>query len=63
MHNNQDTGSDMSKFPEETPLAMCYVPWQNFNSVYSENTALEKGTVFPDLYFPFMGKGAETNGK
>lgn len=56
---NDKMSEPMSKFPEDTPLAMCYVPWQEYGETYNENTALEKGTIFPDLYFPFQGKGAE----
>ncbi len=46
-------------FPENTPLAMCYVPFQTYGETYAENTALENGTVFPELYFPFLGEEAE----
>ncbi|MCD7730280.1 MAG: spore coat associated protein CotJA [Oscillospiraceae bacterium] len=35
---------------------MCYVPFQSFGETYAENTALEVGTVFPDLDFPFEGR-------
>ncbi|MCM1579172.1 MAG: spore coat associated protein CotJA [Ruminococcus sp.] len=44
------------RFPAETPLAMAYVPYQQWENTYPENTALEKGTVFPCLDFPFLGK-------
>ncbi|MDE6592830.1 MAG: spore coat associated protein CotJA [Oscillospiraceae bacterium] len=44
------------RFPEETPLAMAYVPYQQWDNTYPENTALEKGTIFPCLDFPFLGK-------
>ncbi len=53
MYNNS---YEISKFPAETPLAMCYVPFQSFGETYAENTALEVGTVFPDLDFPFEGR-------
>lgn len=43
-------------FPEETPLAMAYVPYQEWKSVYTENVALERGTIFPELDMPFTGK-------
>lgn len=52
---------ETSLFPEDTPLAMCYVPFQKFDTTYSENIALEKGTVFPELYFPFLGDGGDLN--
>ena len=47
--------NETSLFPEDTPLAMCYVPSQKYDTTYAENIALEKGTVFPELYFPFLG--------
>jgi hypothetical protein len=50
------TENNMSVFPADTPLAMCYVPFQSYGDVYTENQALEEGTVFPDLDFPFEGR-------
>lgn len=37
------------------PLAMSYVPWQEWGSLYDEKTALERGTAFPVLDLPFLG--------
>lgn len=37
------------------PIAMAYVPWQYWNEVYSVETAICRGTIFPDLDKPFMG--------
>lgn len=51
--------NEKSMFPEDTPLAMCYVPFQDYNKTYAENIALEKGTIFPELYFPFLGDGGD----
>ena len=42
---------------DDFPIAMAYVPWQKWNETYSAEEALEKGTVFPELYLPFRGKG------
>lgn len=53
--------NETSLFPENTPLAMCYVPFQKYDETYPENIALEKGTVFPELYFPFLGDGGDCN--
>lgn len=47
-----------SAFPASTPLAMAYVPFQQFNEIYPENEALKKGTLFPELCFPFMKGGS-----
>ena len=46
-----------SDVPLDTlPLAMAYVPTQKLGEVYSENDALERGTLFPELDKPFRGK-------
>ena len=37
------------------PLAMAYVPMQQFQSIYELDEALQNGTVFPELNKPFMG--------
>lgn len=34
-------------------LAVAYVPWQNYGAIFSPEEALEKGTLFPDLYRPY----------
>ena len=48
------------RLPENMPLAMAYVPYQS----YAENTALAKGTIFPSLDLPFLGReGVQTYGK
>lgn len=38
------------------PLAMGYVPWQNFECTYEPAQALQAGTIFPELDKPFYGK-------
>ena len=43
----------------QLPLAMAYVPMQQWGETYSAEMALTKGTIFPDLDLPFAdGKGA-----
>lgn len=37
------------------PLAMAYVPVQNWGELYDPETALCQGTVFPDLNLKFCG--------
>lgn len=61
--NKYDDSGNISEFPENTPLAMCYVPYQEYGKTYAENVALEKGTIFPDLYFPFLGRKVTDNAK
>lgn len=40
------------------PLAMAYVPMQQWNETYDVEKALMRGTIFPELDLPFCGKGA-----
>ena len=61
MTNSETNTSAMTVFPENTPLAMCYVPFQTSVEVFDENTAFEHGTVFPSLCFPFTGKKVGAN--
>ena len=42
---------------DQLPLAMAYVPMQSWTTTYELDTALEKGTIFPDLDLPFLGRG------
>ena len=35
-------------------LAMAYVPWHQFSSVYEPDRALSAGTIFPELDKPFL---------
>ena len=36
------------------PLAMAYVPWQQWKNVYEGGKGLEHGTIFEELIFPFQ---------
>lgn len=38
------------------PLAMAYVPYQQFTQTFSLDYALQAGTIFPELCKPFCGK-------
>ncbi|MCD8248880.1 MAG: spore coat associated protein CotJA [Lachnospiraceae bacterium] len=40
---------------EEYPLAMDYVPWQHWHTVYDLEKGLLRGTIFPELFKPFLG--------
>ena len=37
------------------PLAMAYVPWQNWDGTYSIEEGFKAGTIFPSLDLPFKG--------
>ncbi len=39
----------------EYPLAMVYAPYQQFRGIYKCCEALERGTLFSELYLPFEG--------
>ena len=45
-----------SEYIDKFPVAMAYVPWQHFGSVYDLEKALQIGTIFPELNMPFLGK-------
>ena len=44
------------KFPKSTPLAMAYVPKQVWDKTYTSENGMKKGTIFPELDFPFAPK-------
>lgn len=58
---NADNNDDnvMTEFPSQTPLAMAYVPFQQWGKTYDVHEGFEKGTIFPDLDFPFMRGGGQ----
>ena len=39
------------------PVAMAYVPWQDWCNIYPLRKALCQGTLFGELDKPFLGKG------
>lgn len=47
--------SDNNKHMKHMPLAMAYVPVQNWGELYDPETALCEGTAFPDLNLIFCG--------
>ena len=49
MDNVMITNSDL-------PLAMAYAPEQEWNEVYEIDTAFCRGTIFPGLDKPFLGR-------
>lgn len=54
-----DNTGRMSRFPQNTPLAMAYVPYQEWGEVYDEDSAFSRGTLFPELDLPFEAGGAD----
>ncbi len=36
---------------------MCFVPWQKWQDVYEIDQAINCGTIFKELYKPYIGRG------
>lgn len=51
--------NDNSKYDELSgmPLAMAYVPWQKWCSIYEADKGFMRGTIFEQLDKPFLGAG------
>lgn len=43
-------------YPDNYPIAMAYVPWQEWKPIYELDKAFEIGTIFPVLNKPFEGR-------
>lgn len=54
--------NNISRLPEEMPIAMAYVPYQMWDEPYETDVALMRGTIFPELDKPFVGEEAVKNG-
>lgn len=54
----KDCTPNPTPFPARTPVAMAYIPFQQFGQLYSPEQSLNYGTLFPDLNKPFLGGGA-----
>ena len=49
----------ISPLPADPVVAMAYVPYQQFNTVYAAEKGLDSGTIFPELDKPFYGSRGE----
>ena len=50
-------GEHMGQMMPLRPLAMAYVtPQHRITRIYASDEALRMGTLFPELYKPFMGR-------
>ena len=56
MHQHGDCGNSMHDELRGMPIAMGYVPWQNFGCTYEPMEGLQAGTIFPELEKPFYGR-------
>ncbi|MBR4622527.1 MAG: spore coat associated protein CotJA [Ruminococcus sp.] len=60
--DSSDNQQGISSFPDETPIAMAYVPFQQWEKPYDPETALCRGTLFSALDKPFIGEEAVKHG-
>ena len=49
------TEQSVDRFPRKTPIGMAYVPVQQWGETFTAEEALCKGTLFPELNYPFGG--------
>ena len=57
MRNDRQERSDTSRLPKNMPLAMAYVPFQQWGDAMEPEKALSCGTLFSELVFPFERGG------
>ena len=48
MQNN-----NQGNFPKTAMFGHCYVMNQSLNQLYSPKESLKRGTIFPELFFPY----------
>lgn len=46
---------EMKTLPRSVAVAMAYIPFQQWDEVYSADKGLSVGTMFPCLNLPFVG--------
>lgn len=54
--NGQSCSVATTPLPADPVVAMAYVPYQQYNDVYTPEKGLDRGTIFPDLDKPFYGR-------
>lgn len=52
--NDFDSFKAVTSLPDDTVTAMAYVPFQTDKAMFDVEIALSKGTLFTDLYKPFL---------
>lgn len=58
--SDQNAPADSIPFmPSHTPLAMAYVPFQQWGDTKKPDDALNCGTLFSDLVYPFERGGGK----
>ncbi len=51
--NYLDIEESHNKSIEDMPIAMAYVPFQQWRNIYEPSEALQRGTIFKELDLPF----------
>ena len=51
-----DAGCNMETTLRDYPIAMAYVPWQDYGNIYPLQQALRNGTMFQELNLDFAGR-------
>lgn len=59
--SNDDKLPSDSINPDLLSLSMAYVPTQTWEQPYEVEVAISRGTIFPSLDKPFIGKEAVAN--
>ncbi len=49
-----DSFKPLNAFPDDAVTTMAYVPFQTDKSMFDTEIALSRGTLFTDLYKPFL---------
>lgn len=44
---------------DHLPIAMAYIPWQQWGQTYDLELGLMRGTIFPDLDLPYRSAGGK----
>lgn len=52
-----DVTGAVSPLPPNPVVAMAYVPFQQLDMMYSPENGFDRGTIFPELYKPFLAGG------
>jgi hypothetical protein len=53
----QNNGNNYTDMPvDDMTIGMSYVPWQQWDDIYDSAEALSKGTIFAELFKPWIGR-------
>ena len=55
LHTEDKAEAACDVFSKDAPLAMAYVPMQEWDKLYSAEEGFCRGTLFCELDFPFIG--------